>query len=322
MGQMGRYISTIGRFCLAFLWVMPGQSRGDPSYLRTVEAAASTPIREGRVLQNGTCTCDDDKKDLTVRFLVVGGGPGHYLNFVGDRFSLRAPNFTSRTGIQVETVRVGELSNVNEEIFADVDAKVYDGYIFLPFITGSVVDRNGLADLTEFVATNSDVNWPDIFRFNRDVQSVYNGKVRLLPCDGDVHSLFYRKDLFDQFGLKAPRTWDEYTEIAKFFHGKVVPLPGSDNETVTLTGSCVERKLACHEGGYFNVLVHSTSTQARGTNTGALLNPDNFDPLMGEAMAETLRHLENQAKYGSPEDGEFESLRLPSRPCSFLFANF
>lgn len=133
------------------------------------------------------------------------------------------------------------------------------------------------------------------------MQSVYNGKVRLLPCDGDVHSLFYRKDLFEEFSINVPRTWDEYTEVAKFFHGREVPVPGT-NETVTLTGSCVERKLSCHEGGYFNMLVHSTSTQALGTETGALLNPDDFEPLMGEAMAETLRHLENQAKYGNPED--------------------
>eukprot|EP00536_Pseudo-nitzschia_multiseries_P014967 jgi/Psemu1/216442/e_gw1.796.16.1 len=38
------------------------------------------------------------------------------------------------------------------------------------------------------------------------------------PLDGDVLTLFYRKDLFAIFNIKAPRTWEEYRDIAKFFH--------------------------------------------------------------------------------------------------------
>lgn len=140
-----------------WLFVLFATVRGE-IFLRTASSPeTSSFFGRRRRLQDGTCSCEDERKDLTVRFLVVGGGEGHYLNFVGDRFSLRAPAFTNRTGIRVETVRVGELDNVNEEIFADIDAGVYDGYIFLPFITGSVVERGGLADLTEFVRTNSDV---------------------------------------------------------------------------------------------------------------------------------------------------------------------
>jgi len=182
-------------------------------------------------------------------------------------------------------IGLGDLDNVNGEILANVKEKVYDGFVFLPTLTGDLVEMDGLADLTEFVRNDpyGDVNWPDIFRFNREVQSVYDNVVRLLPCDGDVHSLFYRKDLFEQHNVSVPRTWDEYTAVARFFHGMEVP---QGNATVTLTGSCVERKRACHEGGYFNILVHSTTTQAGGTRQGALLDPATFEPMMGEAMAE------------------------------------
>ena len=259
--------------------------------------------KSGRLLQDGTCLCDggnNNDKGITVRLLAVGGD-GHYLNFVPQRFQRRAPAFYNRTGINVEVIGVGDLDELNKDIFSDVQAKVYDGYIFLPFTTGSLVERNGLADLTSFVATNPDVQWTDIFAFNRDVQSVYDNAVRLLPCDGDVHSLFYRKDLFEAYNISVPRTWDEYSAVAQFFHGMEVPAGDGSNSTVTLSGSCVERKKKCHEPLYFNNLVHSTSTQATGTTSGALLDPSTFEPLMGEAMAETLRHLENQVKYGAAD---------------------
>ena len=161
------------------------------------------------------------------------GGQGAYLDFIANRFRSRAPLFKDRTGHTVETVGLGDdLDRLTQEILADVDAKVYDGYVFLPFLSGSVLEKGGLADLTEFVRTNQDLQWPDIFPFNREVQSVFDNSVRLLPCDGDVHSLYYRKDLFEQYNVAVPRTWDEYTEVAKFFHGMEVPSANStSNET-------------------------------------------------------------------------------------------
>jgi hypothetical protein len=234
--------------------------------------------------------------------LLAVGGEGHYLDFVPDRFSNRAEKFFNRTGIRVQVVRLGDLDNLNNEILADVSAKVYDGYVFLPFLTGSLVEQNGLADLTEFVRTSTETNWTDVFRFNRDVQAVYDNTVRLLPCDGDVHSLYYRKDLFEKYNQTVPRTWDEYDAVAQFFHGLQEDIPTTNGtNTTTLVGSCVGRKPTCLDFGFFNLLVHSTTTQAGGTNKGFLFDPKNMDPLMGEAMAETLRHLENQIRYGAPD---------------------
>lgn len=255
---------------------------------------------------DGSCECcvcptDGDEEVKTIQLLAVGGA-GHYLDFVPDRFSNRAEKFFNRTGINVNVVRLGDLDNLNNEILADVSAKVYDGYVFLPFLTGSLVEQDGLADLTEFVRTSEDTNWTDVFRFNRDVQAVYDNTVRLLPCDGDVHSLYYRKDLFEKYDQQVPRTWDEYDAVAQFFHGleEVVPTTNGTN-TTTLIGSCVGREPSCLDFGFFNLLVHSTTTQSGGTNKGFLFDPQTLDPLMGEGMAETLRHLENQIRYGAPD---------------------
>ncbi|CAB9517852.1 Receptor-type guanylate cyclase gcy [Seminavis robusta] len=264
--------------------------------------------------ERNTCPCPSEEEEdgvfrpQTVQMLSPGG-PDAYLDFIANRFRSRAALFKERTGHTVETVGLGdELAELTQEILADVDAKVYDGYVFLPFLAGSVLEKGGLADLTEFVRTNQDVRWPDIFPFNREVQAVFDHTVRLLPCDGDVHSLYYRKDLFDDYNIAVPRTWDEYTEAAKFFHGMEVPSANASatNETVTLTGSCVGRKPSCLDFGFFNVLVHSTQSQAGGTRKGSLLDPRTFQPLLGEALAETLRHLENQIRYGAPDELTYE----------------
>lgn len=254
--------------------------------------------------ETGTCMCTDNDTPITIQMLSVGA-PDHPLHFIPERFTRRAEEFKNRTGVEVKVIQLGDLDVLNEEIFADVQAKVYDGYMFLPFITGDLVEAGGLADLTDFVRTNQETEWTDIFPFNREVQSVYDNVVRLIPCDGDVHSLYYRTDLFELYNKTVPRTWDEYSETAAFFNGMTVP--NGLGENVTLAGSCVGRGPSCLDFRFWNILVHSTSTQATGTNTGALFSGQTFQPLMGEALAETLRHLENQVKYG-PEEGRLRHL--------------
>lgn len=129
-----------------------------------------------------------------------------------------------------------------------------------------------------------------------------------------MHSLYYRKDLFEKYNQTVPRTWDEYDAVAQFFHGLQEEIPTTNGtNTTTLLGSCVGRKPTCLDFGFFNLLVHSTTTQAGGTNKEFLFDPQNMDPLMGEAMAETLRHLENQIRYGAP-DGKKRNYSVHSMP--------
>jgi ABC-type glycerol-3-phosphate transport system substrate-binding protein len=46
----------------------------------------------------------------------------------------------------------------------------------------------------------------------------FQGKQYALPVDPNVQLLVYRKDLFEQKGLKPPTTWDELLAAAKAFH--------------------------------------------------------------------------------------------------------
>ena len=72
-------------------------------------------------------------------------------------------------------------------------------------------------------------DWEDIHPVYRDRLMVWDGKVLSQTMDGDLHSLTYRIDLFENpseqaafrskygYELQPPRTWKEYLEIAEFF---------------------------------------------------------------------------------------------------------
>ena len=46
----------------------------------------------------------------------------------------------------------------------------------------------------------------------------FQGTQYALPVDPNMQILVYRKDLFEQKGLKPPATWDELLAAAKAFH--------------------------------------------------------------------------------------------------------
>lgn len=45
--------------------------------------------------------------------------------------------------------------------------------------------------------------------------SAFNGALYGLPQDAGPMAMFYRKDVFDKYGLTVPKTWDEYVETGK-----------------------------------------------------------------------------------------------------------
>ena len=156
-------------------------------------------------------------------------------------------------------------------------------------------------DFRDFVRESTVLDWPDILPAYRDIISTYDGKIYMLPLDGDAVSLLYRMDIIEYFGLQVPRTWDEYADVAKATHGK------SYNGT-TLNGSCIGRGINGTAAPYTS-LVLASITQTMGTKTGHLFDPKDMSPLTGDALAEAIHQSELQLKYGA-DDGKSLYVRV------------
>jgi len=255
-----------------------------------------------RASVSGCCQCEDaitneEAGVITIRVLSAGGETfRHIYEMIETGAREFEVEMDGRVSIVVE--EVANLNQLADEIRnnAILDVAYFDGFVSNPGVVGSAVTRGGFMDLSEFVRESLDLDWLDILPAFRDSVLVYDGKPYMFPLDGDVHSLFYRRDVLEHFNLSVPRTWDEYVEVAKSTHGQTF------NGT-RLDGSCVGR--AKHSvGQYYANLVLSSHSQALGTKSGFLFDVQDMTPLAGEALAETIRQLEEQNRYGSEDELE------------------
>lgn len=116
-------------------------------------------------------------------------------------------------------------ASLNAEIINEAVGRtaVFDGFITPPTIAGSIVEYDGWADLTSYIQESAShtADWSDILIGYRQHVATYQGKPIMFPLDGDLLSLYYRKDVLEHFNLTVPRTWDEYDAVVKATHGEV-----------------------------------------------------------------------------------------------------
>ncbi|CAB9496911.1 Ephrin type-B receptor 3 (Fragment) [Seminavis robusta] len=210
-----------------------------------------------------------------------------------------AKSYYEKTGTRIVFDLIEDFLGVYDEIRSQAESKLplYDGYICGPAIVGSATQLDGWQDLTDVVRDTVDLKWLDVFRAFRENVAVYDNKVRMFPLDGDAHFMYYRADVLEAFGLDVPRTWEEYWQVAAAIHGK-------EFNNQTMVGSCVGRKLG-GQTSYWISLVLASYTQTNGPTQGFILDSNDMEPLMGEAMAEALKMTELQAKYGDPTEFEY-----------------
>lgn len=84
--------------------------------------------------------------------------------------------------------------------------------------------RDAMVDLTQF-SDYEDVMkrfmTPDSalpFTFDRDSTDDIPAGVYALPDTLNFYMLFYRTDIFEEFGVTPPKTWDEYLQVAALFN--------------------------------------------------------------------------------------------------------
>ena len=141
------------------------------------------------------------------------------------------PVWTEETGGVVDVVEIpyGELYQKVMTSFI-TDAGTYDiivvGATWLPDFTPYIIP------LDDYIANpETDPGWDDIMPAFREEIVSWAGQVYALPLDGDTHTLFYRRDIFenednqakfkDEYGydLQVPDTFEQLWDVAEFFTG-------------------------------------------------------------------------------------------------------
>jgi ABC-type glycerol-3-phosphate transport system substrate-binding protein len=188
--------------------------------LSMVLAACATPTTQAPV------TIEAPTVEAKPIVVAVWSGPEH------DNLVKVAAEYTKQTGKQViveEVAREAYFDKLNTIVTTCGTA--YDAFYAMSDYIPAYVAANGLKDLNTFfedpAVVSSDFKLSDYGKANEFF--TFNGKLYVLPSEGDTAWLWYRTDLFKAANLTPPETWDEYlaaaqalTDPAKGVYGTVI----------------------------------------------------------------------------------------------------
>ncbi len=211
----------------------------------------------------------------------------------------RGPDFEELTGanIEVTTVPFAELYN---KILTDqtTGTNSYDGFVMSPQWNADFTAAGILDDLTDRVANDPNIQWDDIAPFFRNFIATYDGKIYVVPLDGDFHMIYYRTDLFEEAGIEPPKTWEAYLEAAAHFNGTDLNGDGEADY-----GSCIP-KVRQGQSFWWIVDFVGARLQSQGTGQGTFFDLDTFNPLFGPnpAFLKGMDLFKQTGEYGPPDE--------------------
>jgi multiple sugar transport system substrate-binding protein len=217
---------------------------------------------------------------------------------IAEPLQRRAPDFKKLTGATINVVTV-PFSDLYSKLLTDfaTGTNSIDGMVFAPQWMGDYIEPGYLEDLTDRVKADSALQWDDVAPFFRNFSATYNGKTYTIPLDGDFQMVYYRSDLLEKAGLNPPKTWDDYIEIAKTFHGQDLNGDGKADY-----GSCIAKKRNA-QSYWMIISVAAGFLQSQGTAQGAFFNTEDMSPLVNnEAFGKALDLYAATTKYGPPDE--------------------
>lgn len=235
------------------------------------------------------------------------------LTFVGPQVAeplqRRGPDFTALTGAKINVVTVPN-AELYQKALTDMASGTnsFDGFLFAPSWIVDFAPAGYLEPLTERVKNDKDLQWDDIAPFFREFNS-YQGEVYSIPLDGDFHMLYYRTDLMKS----APKTWDEYLEVAKSLQGKDLNGDGEPDY-----GSCISKARA-QQAYWWITTIAAPYIQSQGMAQGAFFDLETFEPLVNNAaFKRALDVYKESTSYGPPDElnlglGDIRGLFLSGR---------
>ncbi len=217
---------------------------------------------------------------------------------IAEPLQRRGPEFTALTGAKINVIIV-PFSDLYQKILTDAatGTNSFDAWVFAPQWMVDFIVPGYVEDLTDRVANDPAIQWEDIAPFFRDFSATFQGRIYTIPLDGDFHMGYYRSDLLKEAGFDPPKTWDEYLEVAKYFHGKDLNGDGDPD-----FGSCISKKRGA-QAYWFIHSIAASFIQSKGTSQGVFFKPDTMEPLVkNEAFARALDIYNETTKYGPPDE--------------------
>ncbi|KAG2481935.1 hypothetical protein HYH03_019112 [Edaphochlamys debaryana] len=152
-------------------------------------------------------------------------------------------------------------------------------------VFGEDLDHGAFLDLTEILMGDESYGFSDIpVQFRDAGSSAYAGRYTSLPLVLTPYNLLYRRDIFEQYNLSVPATWDDALDIADKY-GRGALGPGQPD-----MGFCFESNPACGYAQAMIVYILASMVQLKGASDGAYFDPVTMDPLYtSPAMREALR---------------------------------
>ena len=234
---------------------------------RRVAAAVGAAASAEAPSAAAACATDGKFAGVNVNILTFNGPQ------VAEPLQRRAPDWECLTGGHVNVVAVGFQTIYDKALLdASTGTNAFDAYVFNPQWLGDFVGPGYLADLTDRVNNDAQLDWQDIGPFFRDFNATYNGKVYTIPLDGDFHMVYYRKDILDKDGVAPPKTWDDYLTIAEKYNGQDLNEDGEPDY-----GSCIAKKKGA-QSYWWIISVAAGLLQGKGTERRRVLRHLEHEP--------------------------------------------
>ncbi len=233
---------------------------------------------------------------------------------IAEPLQRRGPDFTALTGAKIN-VTIVPFADLYQKILTDAatGTNAFDAWVFAPQWMVDYIMPGYMEDLTDRVKADQAIQWDDIAPFFRNFSAMYNGRIYTIPLDGDFHMVYYRTDLLEQEGMQPPATWEDYLNIAAFFHGKDLNGDGDPDY-----GSCISKARGT-QGWQFVWSFVTPYVQTQGTSQGAFFDTETMKPLVdNDGWRKAMEIFKETSKYGPPEElnmdvGDTRSLFVTGR---------
>lgn len=216
---------------------------------------------------------------------------------IAQRMVERGEEFTKMTGAKIKVAEV-PFAELFQKLLTDwsTGTNSIDVGVFASGWGVEMVDGGLVENLDPYIAKDTKIDLADIAPYFREYNQKIAGSTHLITLDGDFQMMYYRSDILSKLGLKAPRNWDDYMNIARKTDGMDLNGDGTPDY-----GSCIFKKRNAQS--YFAILsVASAFIQSKGTGEGIFFDPKTMKPKVNnEAFIKALEVYKATGIYG-PKD--------------------